>query len=40
MTEAVSNSPAVKPPLPPSMVFGKMDPEMGKTEMIRCITAR
>ena len=31
--------PAIIPPLPPSIVFGKMDPEDGKTEMIRCITA-
>ena len=31
--------PDVIPSLPPSMVFGKMNPEIGKTEMIRCITA-
>ena len=31
--------PAVIPPLLPSIVFGKMDAEIGKTEMIRCIIA-
>ena len=31
--------PAVLPPLPPSIKFGKMNGEQEKTEMIRCITA-
>ena len=28
------------PPLPPSMVFGKTEPEVSKLAMVRCITAR
>ena len=41
MTRAIQKFtlPAVVPPLPLSMVFGKMDPEDEKTEMIPCITA-
>ena len=30
---------AIIPSLPPSMVFGKINPEDGTTEMIRCPTA-
>ena len=29
----------VLPPLPPSRMFGKTDPENGKPEMVRCVTA-
>ena len=31
--------PTVIPPMPPSMVFGKLVPEKENTEMIRCIIA-
>ena len=31
---------ATIPPLPPSIVFGKMEPEDTKVAMVRCITAR
>ena len=31
---------AIIPPLPPSMVFGKLEPEDTKVAMVRCITAQ
>ena len=31
---------AILPPLPPSMVFGKIEPEDTKVAMVRCITAQ
>ena len=32
--------PAVPPPLPPTMVFGKIDPEDGERAIVCCITAQ